>query len=207
MSSTDDDNHIEIPPLHYLGHKKLMKPQPLVTTQHLKSDEFQLKLKMLPKAMRKYGGIGIAAPQIGWWTRVFCFGIEGTNPRYPNASDLPLTIWINPAITWKSEETNWMWEGCLSVPGMRGWVERPAEVKLSGWNESGEEKEQHLKGLAARVAQHEPDHLDGVLFPNRVPGKEFLVPQASIDARDGWAENWPSFGSCKTAMGELCDER
>lgn len=212
MSSTiePDESLIkdaEIPPLRYLGDKLLMQPQPLVTKSELQSQDFQQKLTMLPKAMKQYGGIGIAAPQIGWWARVFCFGIDGTNPRYPNASDLQLTTWINPVITWRSDETNWMWEGCLSVPGMRGWVERPSEIKLSGWDESGVEKEQHLKGLAARVAQHELDHLDGILFPHRVPGKEFLVPQASINARDNWAEDWPSIGSYKTEMGELCEER
>lgn len=100
-----------------------------------------------------------------------------------------------------------MWEGCLSVPGMRGWVERPCEIKLSGWNESGMEIEKHLKGLAARIAQHELDHLHGILFTHRVPGKEFLVPQASIDARDHWAKDWPTAGSYRTAIGDLCMER
>jgi peptide deformylase len=184
-----------------------MQRQQSITKAELQSKEFQEKLTMLPKTMKHYGGIGIAAPQIGWWTRVFCFGIEGTNPRYPNATDLELALWINPVITWRSTETNWMLEGCLSVPGMRGWVERPSEVKLSGWDSSGMEKEQHLKGLAARVAQHELDHLDGILFPHRVPEIGFLVPHASIVERCGWAEGWPSVGSYKTALGELCNER
>ena len=143
-----------------------MQRQPLVTLEELQSDSFQEKLNMLPQAMTKYGGVGIAAPQVGWWTRVFCFGIDGTNPRYPKAESLPLTMWINPEITESSDETCWMWEGCLSVPGMRGWVERPSEITLTGLDETGKEREpQHLTGLAARIAQHELDHLDGILFP------------------------------------------
>eukprot|EP00591_Stephanopyxis_turris_P011854 CAMPEP_0195512952 /NCGR_PEP_ID=MMETSP0794_2-20130614/4731_1 /TAXON_ID=515487 /ORGANISM="Stephanopyxis turris, Strain CCMP 815" /LENGTH=199 /DNA_ID=CAMNT_0040640849 /DNA_START=137 /DNA_END=733 /DNA_ORIENTATION=+ len=175
-----------VPPLRHLGDKKLMQIQPHVTPKEMESDAFQLNLKMLLEAMDQYGGIGIAAPQVGWWTRVFCFGIDGNNPRYPSAPSIPLQYWINPEIKWSSDDTNWMWEGCLSVPGMRGWVERPTEVVLTGQNEHGEECEQRLTGLAARIAQHELDHLDGVLFPQRVPGTEFLFPQASMDAREDW---------------------
>lgn len=137
------------------------------------------------------------------------FGIPkgGSNPRYPTGAEIPLQYWINPEITWSSDETNWMWEGCLSVPGMRGWVQRPAAVVLRGWDETGQVCEKRLEGLAARVAQHELDHLDGILFPLRVPGPPFLVPQASMDARDGRGANWPSPGSHKTRLGELCDEK
>jgi len=93
----------------------------------------------------------------------------------------------------------------LPVPGMRGWVERPKEVLMKGRNEKGEEIAVKLGGLPARVAQHEFDHIDGVLFPSRVPGQQFLVPQASIDGRAGWAEGWPSVGSHQTALGQLQD--
>ena len=138
--------------------------------------------------------------------RVFLFGIEGgVNPRYPAAGEIPLSYWINPEITWQSDETNWMWEGCLSVPGMRGWVERPAAIVLQGWNQHGQACTQRLDGLAARVAQHELDHLNGILFPYRVPGPEFLVPQASMQAQDEWGPDWPSPGSRNTGLGELCD--
>lgn len=210
-SASIDNNNDEdrIPPLRYLGDEQLMQKQPMVTLEELESEAFQAKLDMLPLAMKKYGGIGIAAPQIGLWTRVFCFGIDGSNPRYPEAQSLPLTVWINPKITWASDDTTcWMWEGCLSVPGMRGWVERPSEVILSGLDETGMEREpQHLTGLAARIAQHELDHLDGILFPQCVPDQNFLVPAASVEARDGWATDWPSPGSHRTALGGLCEEK
>lgn len=192
--------------LHYLGDEKLMQKQPLVTEECMQSDEFKESLKTLRCGMKEHGGIGIAAPQIGWWTRVFCFGIEGGNSRYPAAAIIPFSFWINPEITWESEETNYMWEGCLSVPGMRGWVERPSGVVLRGIDESGVVQERRLSGLEARVAQHEFDHLDGVLFTMKVPGSDFLVPQASMDARENWGKDWPSPGSRKTGLGELSDE-
>ncbi|CAK0848630.1 unnamed protein product [Prorocentrum cordatum] len=157
--------------------------------------------------MGVYGGIGIAAPQIGWWTRAMCFGINGSNPRYPDAGSVPFQFWVNPEIVWSSSDTNWMWEGCLSVPGMRGWVERPKEVRLRGLDERGVEREVSMSGLEARVAQHELDHLDGTLFPERVTGARFLVPQQVFDAREGWAEDWPSPGSRRTGPGGLCDEQ
>lgn len=101
-----------------------------------------------------------------------------------------------------------MWEGCLSVPGMRGWVERPISVVMKGLDENGYVREPtKLTGLAARIVQHEYDHLDGRLFPLCVPSQEFLVPTASMEARDGWATDWPSKGSHKTLLGDLCDER
>ncbi|KAL7554332.1 hypothetical protein ACHAWF_017772 [Thalassiosira exigua] len=197
-----------VPPLRYLGDRRLMQTQPPATPEEIRSEAFQRQIAMLPRAMKEHGGIGIAAPQVGWWTRAFCFGIEGTNPRYPDAAEMPLQTWINPEIAWASEETCWMWEGCLSVPGVRGWVERPKEVIMTGLDEHGAEREpRRLAGLPARVAQHELDHLDGVLFPSKTPGREFLVPQASMDARDGWAPNWPSPGSFKTQLGALCDEK
>ena len=205
----DADNDDVVPPLRYLGDAQLMQRQPPVTKEQIQSKEFRNNIAMLTQAMKKYGGIGIAAPQVGWWTRVFCFGINGTNPRYPNADELPFTTWVNPKIIWSSDETNWMWEGCLSVPGMRGWVERPSEIKLTGWDEHGNERDeaQHLVGLAARIVQHELDHLDGILFPQCVPDQTFLVPQASIDGREGWATDWPSRGSYKTSLGDLSNEK
>ena len=208
--TSNDDMMIDksvVPPLRYIGDKGLMKKQPPVNKEIINSDNFQEQLGMLHQAMKKYGGIGIAAPQIGWWTRVFCFGIDGTNPRYPAASSVPFAYWINPEIIWTSETTNYMWEGCLSVPGMRGWVERPSEIILRGMDEKGNIRESRLSGLKARVAQHEFDHLDGILFPMCVPSSAFLLPHASMDVKDDWDEDWPSRGSRMTGLGELSDER
>ena len=94
LSDVEDD----IPPLRYLGDAKLMEPQPPLAVADIQSDEFKAQLKMLQAAMKKYGGIGIAAPQVGWWTRVFCFGVDGSNPRYADATPVPFSIWLNPSI-------------------------------------------------------------------------------------------------------------
>ena len=96
-----------------------------------------------------------------------------------------------------------MWEGCLSVPGMRGWVERPREICLMGLNERGELGEVHFKDLPARIAQHEFDHLDGVLFPSRVESAQLLVPQPVFDGKGSWATDWPTPGSYRTKAGDL----
>jgi len=196
----------DVPSLRFLGDAQLMQVQPIVPVAEICSDACQEMIAVLSVAMSKYGGIGIAAPQIGLWSRVFVFGITGTNPRYPAAETIPFQVWINPEVTWASGDTNWMWEGCLSVPGLRGWVERPRAVRLRGFDEHGAEREVELEGLAARIAQHELDHLDGILFPQRTPGTKFIVPQASMDARETWGDGWPSAGSRRTGLGQLSDE-
>ena len=202
QSATDEDR---IPPLRYLGDPDLMVPQPEV--ERVQAEETQNRLAILRAAMGKYGGIGIAAPQIGWWVRAMCYGIEEGNPRYAAAPPVPFQYWINPGITWFSEDTSWMWEGCLSVPGMRGWVQRPREIRMRGLDERGETREVHLKDLPARIAQHEFDHLDGVLFPMRVESPNLLVSQAVFDGKETWATNWPSPGSYLTKAGELSMEK
>lgn len=193
--------------LRFLGDAVLMRTQPSVPPADVTGPVFQEQLRWLRRAMAEHGGIGIAAPQVGWEARVFCLGIEGGSARYPAAGNIPFAFWINPEIVWRSEATSFMWEGCLSVPKMRGWVERPVAVVMRGWDEDGEKCERRLEGLEARVAQHEMDHLDGILFPMCVAGTEFLVPQASMDAQEGWGEDWPSPGSRKTGLGALSNER
>ncbi|CAE8682974.1 unnamed protein product, partial [Polarella glacialis] len=198
-----------VPPLRYIGDSQLMQPQRALTEPEIHSPEVQANLDMLLSAMRKYGGIGIAAPQVGWWVRAMVFGIEGENKRYPQAENVPLQFWINPEIVWSSKDRNWMWEGCLSVPGMRGWVGRPTEVRMTGLDRSGFSREVHLVGLPARIAQHEIDHLDGLLFPERVNtnnnNNRLLLPNAAFDAKETWRTHWPSPGSWKTALGQLSD--
>lgn len=195
-----------MPSLRYLGDRRLMQPQEPIPPAEVASAAVQEGLDTLLRAQERYGGIGIAAPQLGWWVRAMHFGTRAPNPRYPKAEKVAPQFWVNPEIVWASDETNWMWEGCLSVPGIRGWVQRPRQVLMRGLDRHGHRVEAELAGLAARVAQHELDHLDGVLFPQRVQSLHFLVPQASMDAQDSWAEDWPSAGSRRTGLGELSDE-
>ena len=112
-------------------------------------------------------GAGLAAPQIGVMQRVVIFGVD-SNPRYPDAEDVPRTVLINPEITPLGEQTDLAWEGCLSVPGMRGLVPRFSNIRYQGFDQHGEKIDRTVSGFHARVVQHECDHLDGILYPQRI---------------------------------------
>jgi peptide deformylase len=117
--------------------------------------------------MEQLDGAGLAAPQIGVALRVVIFGVTN-NPRYPEAGEIPYTVLINPEIQPLSGEMEEGWEGCLSVPGLRGWVPRHRFVRYSGYAADGARVEREVEGFHARVVQHECDHLDGILYPMRV---------------------------------------
>ncbi|HSW15233.1 MAG TPA: peptide deformylase [Solimonas sp.] len=117
--------------------------------------------------MRHLQGAGLAAPQIGVNLRVVIFGFQA-NPRYPHAEAVPETILINPVLTPLSEEMEDGWEGCLSVPGLRGVVPRHAQLRYRGHSLEGEAIDRSVSGFHARVVQHECDHLDGILYPMRI---------------------------------------
>jgi peptide deformylase len=119
------------------------------------------------ETMRAADGAGLAAPQIGVGLRVVVFGFE-TNARYPEATAVPETILINPVIEPLSDVIQDGWEGCLSVPGLRGLVPRFERVRYRGFDERGIALEREVDGFHARVVQHECDHLDGILYPMRV---------------------------------------
>jgi peptide deformylase len=117
--------------------------------------------------MAHLNGAGLAAPQIGVPKRVVIFGVR-RNPRYPEADEIPDTVLINPVITPIGEDIDEAWEGCLSVPGMRGVVPRYSHLRYQGFDESGGMIERSVEGFHARVVQHEYDHLDGILYPMRI---------------------------------------
>lgn len=117
--------------------------------------------------MEERGGVGIAAPQIGRNLRVIMFGFE-KNARYPDEKPVPFTILINPEITMVSAEVVEGWEGCLSVPGLRGKVPRHTKIRYTGFDPQGIKIEREVDGFHARAVQHECDHLDGILFPHRI---------------------------------------
>lgn len=112
-------------------------------------------------------GAGLAAPQIGVLKRVMIFGVDAT-PRYPDAEAVPATALVNPEFTVLGESVAGYWEGCLSVPGMRGYVERPAHIQYRGCDQFGNLIEREVTGFHAIVFQHEYDHLDGILYPDRL---------------------------------------
>lgn len=123
--------------------------------------------------MAALNGAGLAAPQIGVFQRVVIFGVE-SNPRYPDAEPVPTTVLINPRIEALSEAMEHGWEGCLSVPGMRGLVPRYAHIRYSGLDQAGNPIEREATGFHARVVQHEVDHIDGVLYPMRIEDMRYF---------------------------------
>jgi peptide deformylase len=117
--------------------------------------------------MAHLDGAGLAAPQIGVLLRVVIFGVHA-NPRYPDAEEVPDTVLINPVLQPLGADLDEAWEGCLSVPGLRGVVPRYVRLRYSGFDECGSPIDRTVEGFHARVVQHECDHLDGILYPMRV---------------------------------------
>ncbi len=124
-------------------------------------------LQDMRDTMQAMNGAGLAAPQIGVSWRVVIFGVQG-NSRYPDAESVPETVLINPVITAVGTATDEAWEGCLSVPGLRGQVARYSQIRYQGFDEQGALIDRTVSGFHARVVQHECDHLDGILYPMRI---------------------------------------
>jgi peptide deformylase len=129
--------------------------------------ELHALLKDMDDTMRALNGAGIAAPQVGVSLRVVIFEVR-ENPRYPHVAPVPYTVLVNPELTPLGDEQEEGWEGCLSVPGMRGLVPRWRRLHYAGWDVHGRRFERSVEGFHARVVQHEVDHLDGILYPQRV---------------------------------------
>ena len=146
-------------------------------------------LQDMRDTMTHLNGAGLAAPQIGVPLRVVIFGVTA-NPRYPDIEPVPDTVLINPVLTPLSGEEEEGWEGCLSVPGMRGWVPRFRQLRYSGYDERGRRFQRDVEGFHARVVQHEVDHLDGILYPMRIRDltkfgfNEELFPGANLPPED-----------------------
>lgn len=148
-----------------MGDPRLLQvSQPVA---RINAPELQELLADMQDTMRALDGAGLAAPQIGVPLRVVIFGIE-SNPRYPDAEPVPQTVLINPVITPLDTTMEEGWEGCLSVPGMRGLVPRYRRLRYQGMDAQGNGIDRTVEGFHARVVQHECDHLDGILYPMRI---------------------------------------
>jgi peptide deformylase len=132
------------------------------------TDALHLLITDLLDTMRAANGAGLAAPQIGVDLQVVIFGSNARNPRYPDRPLVPPTVLVNPVITPLSEATEEDWEGCLSVPGMRGIVPRWSYIRYTGFDQYGDPIDRVAEGFHARVVQHECDHLWGKLYPMRM---------------------------------------
>jgi len=150
-----------------MGDPRLLKPAEQVEPEALGSPELRALLTDLKDTMAAAQGAGLAAPQIGVDLAVVIFGF-GRSQRYPDAPPVPETVLINPVITPLSDAEEEGWEGCLSVPGLRGVVPRWARIRYSGFDVDGQPIEREASGFHARVVQHECDHLIGKLYPMRV---------------------------------------
>jgi peptide deformylase len=135
--------------------------------ERLDTPELHALVADLFDTMAARNGAGLAAPQVGVDLRVVIFGFE-SSPRYPDAEPIPPTVLVNPLIEPLSDAEQEGWEGCLSVPGMRGWVPRHARIRYRGFDASGQAIDRIATDFHARVVQHECDHLDGILYPRRI---------------------------------------
>ena len=149
-----------------MGDARLLQQSEVVSDPT--SDEIKSLIVDMMETMEANNGAGLAAPQIGVFQRIVIFGCE-SNPRYPDMEPIPLTVLINPKIEILSDEVIESWEGCLSVPGMRGLVPRYSELRYSGVDEHNQPIDRTVSGFHAIVVQHECDHLDGILYPMRMP--------------------------------------
>jgi len=148
-----------------MGHPVLR--QRAKPVESLGTPELRALVEDMKETMAALSGAGLAAPQIGESLRVVIFGVD-KNPRYPDAEEVPFTVLVNPKLVMLTREIEEDWEGCLSVPGMRGVVPRYTRLRYAGFDAEGNPIEREAEGFHARVVQHEVDHLDGILYPQRI---------------------------------------
>jgi len=154
-----------IKPVLRMGDPRLLEPSRPV--KKFRSAELGELITDMRDTMASLNGAGLAAPQIGVNLQLVIFGVE-ENPRYPDAEIVPFTILINPVLTPVNDEMEEDWEGCLSVPGMRGLVPRFKHLRYQGFDETGRKIDRTVSDFHARVVQHECDHLAGILYPMRI---------------------------------------
>ena len=154
-----------------MGNQQLAAPSLAVTD--FSNAELKNIIVDMRDTMKAKGGVGIAAPQIGHNLRIIMFGFE-VNARYPHEKPVPFTVLINPNIEILTDETLDDWEGCLSIPGLRGLVPRYKKIQYQGYDQDGKLISRVAENFHARVVQHECDHLDGLLFLQRVKDFKFF---------------------------------
>jgi peptide deformylase len=152
-------------PVLRMGHPLLL--QVAAPVERFGTAELRQLAADMDDTMRALNGAGIAAPQIGVSVRAVIFEVT-RNPRYPQAEPVPYTVLLNPVLELLGDERDEAWEGCLSVPGLRGRVARHTNLRYRGFDLDGRPIDRTVTGFHARVVQHEVDHLDGILYPMRV---------------------------------------
>ncbi|HXJ77859.1 MAG TPA: peptide deformylase [Candidatus Methylomirabilis sp.] len=166
-----------------LGHPVLRKVAAPVPVKEIRSPETQCLIDDMVETMREYNGAGLAANQVHVPKQICVIEVHG-NPRYPDAPSIPLTILINPVVTALTTEMEVDWEGCLSVPDMRGMVPRYTTVRLEAYDRAGAKIDVVAKEFFARVIQHETDHLGGIVYLDRMKDLSTLTHLAE------WQKHW-----------------
>jgi peptide deformylase len=177
-----------------MGHPVLRHPAEPLDRAAIASDETRRLIVDMIDTLHDYGGIGLAAPQVAEPVRLAIIEIADSGSRYGEIPGMPLTVFINPIITVQNPDTKGFWEGCLSVPGLRGFVERPQQIRVDYLDSNGDEQAIELTGFLATVFQHEFDHLDGKLYIDRLTDTRllafeeefmrYLAPREDIDILD-----------------------
>jgi peptide deformylase len=174
-----------------MGHPVLRQVARPLEAHEIGSAWLEALVDDMIDTLHDYGGIGLAAPQIGESVRVAIVEIEGGPTRYGEMQAFPLTVYVNPEIEILDPAARGYWEGCLSVPGLRGFVERPQHIRVSALNLEGQPQSFELQGFFATVFQHEFDHLDGRLYIDRIADTRrlsfeeefvrYLAPQQELE--------------------------
>jgi peptide deformylase len=158
-----------------MGHPTLRRVARPLEPHELRGSDLESLVEDMVETLSLAGGIGLAAPQVNESIRLAIVKVPAGPTRYGEIQAMPLTVFINPEIEVITDETAGYWEGCLSVPGLRGYVERPQGVRVRALNLQGKKFELELHGFLATVFQHEFDHLDGILYVDRLKDSSLLV--------------------------------
>jgi peptide deformylase len=165
-----------------IGHPALREMAQKVPDTEISSARIQRLIDDLIETKRKKNGAGLAATQVAVPWRIFIVEVAN-NPRYPYKPETPLTVVINPEITFLTDTRISVYEGCLSIPDLRGIVERCPEIRVQGLDRQGEAIDHTIKGISAGTFQHEDDHLNGILFPDRVKDTRTLCTWGEFSRR------------------------
>lgn len=164
-----------------MGHPTLRQVARPLTADEISSPDLSHLVADMIDTLHDYGGIGLAAPQINEPIRLAIVEIAGGETRYGELPSMPLTVFVNPEIEVLNPTVAGYWEGCLSVPGLRGFVERPQHIRVKALDMTGVEHVLELEGFLATVLQHEFDHLDGKLFIDRISDTTQLVFEEELE--------------------------
>ena len=174
-----------------MGHPLLRQAARPLTDAEIGSENVARLIHDMTDTLHDYGGIGLAAPQIAEPIRLAIIEIDGDGSRYGDMPEMPLTVFINPVISVLDPTTQGYWEGCLSVPGLRGFVERPQHVRVDYLDIDGAQNSLELSGFLATVFQHEFDHLDGVLYVDKLKDSRLLAFESEFSRFVSAAEGDP----------------